>query len=114
MTFCMIAAFPDDAPQGGFPLVPWGLQGVLENGSNTRGYFTWSFLDVFELLDGYASTFGLYYVDFNDPDLRRYPKLSQRWYSSFLKGQSVCLGDDVRVENDPTAVPQVIISILKQ
>ncbi|GAB2289611.1 Belongs to the glycosyl hydrolase 1 [Dionaea muscipula] len=157
----IILSFPDDAPQGGFPLVPWGLQGVLEyfkqfygnppiyilengqktdssttlndtsridylqgfigsllhairNGSNTRGYFTWSFLDVFELLDGYATTFGLYYVDFNDPDLRRYPKLSQRWYSSFLKGQSVGLGDDVRVENDPTAVPQVITSILKQ
>ena len=49
----------------------------------------WSFLDVFELLDGYKSSYGLYYVDRDDPDLKRYPKLSAHWYSQFLKGRSV-------------------------
>ncbi|KAI3848047.1 hypothetical protein MKX03_026832 [Papaver bracteatum] len=64
-----------------------GLLDALRNGSNTRGYFTWSFLDSFELLDGYTSNFGLYYVDMiNDPYLKRYPKLSAQWYSDFLKG----------------------------
>ncbi|MCL7037744.1 hypothetical protein MKW94_002532 [Papaver nudicaule] len=64
-----------------------GLLDALRNGSNTKGYFTWCFLDSFELLDGYTSNFGLYYVDLiNDPDLKRYPKLSARWYSNFLKG----------------------------
>ncbi|XVF04936.1 hypothetical protein REPUB_Repub05bG0127600 [Reevesia pubescens] len=58
------------------------------NGSDTKGYFTWSFIDVFELLDGYESSFGLYYVDLDDPDLTRYPKLSANWYSQFLKGKS--------------------------
>ncbi|MCL7023144.1 hypothetical protein MKW94_010112 [Papaver nudicaule] len=63
-----------------------GLLDALRNGSNTKGYFTWSFLDSFELLDGYTSNFGLYYIDLiNDPDLKRYPKLSARWYSNFLK-----------------------------
>ncbi|KAF6142460.1 hypothetical protein GIB67_039424 [Kingdonia uniflora] len=62
------------------------------NGSNARGYFTWSFLDAFELLNGYESSFGLYYVDFNDPDLKRYPKLSAHWYSSFLKGGALSQG----------------------
>ncbi|GAY48808.1 hypothetical protein CUMW_114590 [Citrus unshiu] len=62
---------------------------AVRNGSNTRGYFVWSFLDVFELLDGYASSYGLYYVDRDDPDLKRYPKLSALWYSQFLKGRSV-------------------------
>ncbi|PIA37897.1 hypothetical protein AQUCO_02900030v1 [Aquilegia coerulea] len=60
----------------------------LRNGSNARGYFTWSFLDVFELLYGFESRFGLYYVDFNDPDLKRYAKLSAHWYSNFLKGRN--------------------------
>lgn len=62
---------------------------ALRNGSNTRGYVTWSFLDVFELFGGYESTYGLCYVDFDDPDLKRYPKLSAHWYSRFLKGKTV-------------------------
>ncbi|KAG5567727.1 hypothetical protein RHGRI_003052 [Rhododendron griersonianum] len=66
-----------------------GLLDALRNGSNSRGYFTWSFLDVFELLDGYNSAFGLYYVDFDDKDLKRYPKRSAHWYSNFLKGMRI-------------------------
>ncbi|KAF8006476.1 hypothetical protein BT93_K0696 [Corymbia citriodora subsp. variegata] len=61
----------------------------VRNGSNMIGYFTWSFLDVLELLDGYKSSFGHYYVDLGDPDLKRYPKLSAHWYAQFLKGKSV-------------------------
>ncbi|KAB1202978.1 Hydroxyisourate hydrolase [Morella rubra] len=69
-----------------------GVIDALRNGSNTRGYFTWAFLDVFELLDGFRSSFGLYYADLDDPDLKRYPKLSAKWYSRFLKGRSINLG----------------------
>ncbi|KDP28153.1 hypothetical protein JCGZ_13924 [Jatropha curcas] len=61
----------------------------IRNGSNTRGYFTWSFLDVFELLGGYEVCFGLYYVDIDDPLLERHPKLSAHWFSQFLKGSTV-------------------------
>ncbi|XP_026408823.1 beta-glucosidase 22-like [Papaver somniferum] len=65
-----------------------GVLDALRNGSNTKGYFTWCFIDSFELLDGYKSNFGLYYVDLvNDPELKRYPKLSAHWYSKFLKGE---------------------------
>ncbi|WRX33948.1 Glycoside hydrolase family 1 - like 10 [Theobroma cacao] len=51
---------------------------AIRSGSDTRGYFTWSILDVFELQDGYESSFGLYYVDLDGPDLTRYPKLSAK------------------------------------
>ena len=44
----------------------------------------WSFLDVFELLAGYQSSFGLYHVDFEDIERKRKPKLSAHWYSNFL------------------------------
>ncbi|GAB2213675.1 hypothetical protein Droror1_Dr00017988 [Drosera rotundifolia] len=71
---------------------------VKGNGSNARGYFTWSFMDTFELLDGYASSFGLYYVDLDDPNLNRYPKYSERWYSAFLKGGNVSSEGIVRAE----------------
>ncbi|XP_015577241.2 beta-glucosidase 11 isoform X1 [Ricinus communis] len=62
---------------------------AIRNGSNTRGYFVWSFLDLYELLDGYGSSFGLYFVDYNDPHWKRQPKQSAHWYSHFLKGGKV-------------------------
>lgn len=71
---------------------------TLRNGSDVRGYFTWSFLDVFELIDGFKSGFGLFYVDLDDPDLKRYPKVSAYWYSNFLKGGSVDLFSDELTE----------------
>ncbi|XAR61333.1 hypothetical protein NMG60_11035009 [Bertholletia excelsa] len=63
-----------------------------------RGYFMWSFLDVFEIIDGYNSGFGLYYVDLDDKYLKRYPKLSAHWYSNFLKGKNSSLDPFVETE----------------
>ncbi|KAL3812912.1 hypothetical protein ACJIZ3_014180 [Penstemon smallii] len=62
---------------------------AMRNGSNTKGYFVWTFLDCLEILDGYESAFGLYYVDLDDKELKRYQKLSGKWYSNFLKGGNV-------------------------
>ncbi|XP_021859771.1 beta-glucosidase 11 isoform X2 [Spinacia oleracea] len=73
------------------------INGVLEavrNGSNTKAYFVWSFIDLFEVLFSYSKSFGLYYVDFNDPNRPRYPKLSQKWYSGFLGGENVTVEDE--------------------
>ncbi|CAI0629033.1 unnamed protein product [Linum tenue] len=67
----------------------------IRNGCNVKGYFMWSLLDVFELLGGFQTGFGLYYVDLDDPNLTRYPKLSAHWYSRFLKGATVGSADDV-------------------
>ncbi|XP_061358454.1 beta-glucosidase 11-like isoform X2 [Gastrolobium bilobum] len=61
---------------------------VLRNGLNVRGYFIWALLDVFELLGGYESSYGLYYIDLKDPSLRRQPKLSALWYSNFLNNRT--------------------------
>ncbi|XP_074368442.1 cyanidin 3-O-glucoside 5-O-glucosyltransferase (acyl-glucose)-like isoform X2 [Apium graveolens] len=68
------------------------LLDAIRNGSSTRGYFIWSFLDVFELIDGYDSGYGLYYVDLDDKDLTK-------WYSNFLKGSSTSLDQDILKEN---------------
>ncbi|KAK9166283.1 hypothetical protein Scep_001474 [Stephania cephalantha] len=56
----------------------------IRNGSDVRGYFVWSFMDCFELIDGYRSHYGLYAVDFNDARRKRYPRMSAKWFSSFL------------------------------
>ena len=65
---------------------------TCRNGSDTRGYFIWSFMDVYELLGGYGPKYGLYYVNFSDTHLTRFPKLSAHWYSAFLKGDTTFLG----------------------
>ncbi|XP_045831956.1 hydroxyisourate hydrolase-like isoform X1 [Trifolium pratense] len=76
---------------------------ALRNGSNVKGYFAWSFMDVFELLDGYSASYGLYYVDRNDPELKRYPKLSAKWYKWFLMGRTSSI-ELVENEKDPSLV----------
>ncbi|XP_065861338.1 beta-glucosidase 10-like [Euphorbia lathyris] len=62
------------------------LVDAIRDGSNTRGYFVWSFIDLYELLFSYKSSFGMYYVDYDDPELTRKPKQSAKWYSHLLKG----------------------------
>ncbi|KAG9443792.1 hypothetical protein H6P81_015132 [Aristolochia fimbriata] len=59
---------------------------AIRNGSNTRGYIIWSFLDVFEILPGPQRRYGLYHVDFEDCNRKRTPKYSARWFANFLKG----------------------------
>ncbi|XP_020247295.1 beta-glucosidase 31-like isoform X2 [Asparagus officinalis] len=72
------------------------LQGYIEsllqsvrNGSNTVGYFVWSFIDCFELMFGYTARYGLYGVDFRGADRSRFPRLSAHWYSSFLSNRGL-------------------------
>ncbi|XP_058083753.1 beta-glucosidase 22-like isoform X4 [Magnolia sinica] len=59
--------------------------GAIRNGSNTKGYFVWSFVDVFEILNGYMQRFGLFHVDFEDKARTRQPKFSAYWYADLLK-----------------------------
>lgn len=62
-----------------------GTLKAMRNGANVRGYFAWAFMDLFELLAGYQSRYGLYWVDFADERRPRQARLSARWYSRFLK-----------------------------
>ncbi|CAF2049206.1 BnaA09g40110D [Brassica napus] len=59
---------------------------AIKNRSDTRGYFVWSMIDVYELLSGYMYSYGMYDVNFSDPGLKRSPKLSASWYTGFLNG----------------------------
>ncbi|KAF8009435.1 hypothetical protein BT93_J0428 [Corymbia citriodora subsp. variegata] len=80
------------------------LLDTVRNGSNAKGYFTWSLLDVFGLLDGYQSGYGLYYVDLDDPELRRFPKLSAEWYSRFLKGGSITPDGGIELKGNQSSL----------
>ncbi|KAH0894479.1 hypothetical protein HID58_056908 [Brassica napus] len=74
------------------------LNPLGKNGSDTRGYFVWSFMDLYELLRGYEFSFGLYTVNFSDPYRKRSPKLSAYLYTSFLKGNTTFLGSQATMQ----------------
>ena len=69
---------------------------LCRNGANVKGYFVWSFVDVFEYLSGYQSQYGLYRVDFDDEARPRQARLSARWYSAFLKNKN----NGIHVQNE--------------
>nr|BAO04173.1 hypothetical protein [Delphinium grandiflorum] len=68
-----------------------GILDAIRGGSNTKGYFVWSFLDVFEFLSGYVTRYGLVHVDFEDKELKRQLKSSAQWFSSFIKKNDVLM-----------------------
>jgi beta-glucosidase len=63
------------------------LHRAVSEGAPVRGYFLWSLLDNFEWADGYASRFGLHYVDFATQ--KRTPKLSASFYREVIARNAV-------------------------
>lgn len=52
---------------------------------NVIGYTAWSLLDGYEWYREYGIRRGLFYVDFNTPDLKREPKTSATFYSKLIE-----------------------------
>ncbi|ULQ57877.1 GH1 family beta-glucosidase [Flavihumibacter rivuli] len=63
------------------------MQQAIEEGIPVKGYFHWSLMDNFEWVSGYATRFGLYYVDYKT--LQRIPKLSADFYREVIKAGRV-------------------------
>ena len=58
------------------------LRRATSEGVPVRGYFAWSLLDNFEWTSGYATRFGLHYVDYKT--LKRTPKLSAAFFREVI------------------------------
>ncbi|XP_074042784.1 myrosinase 1-like isoform X3 [Leptinotarsa decemlineata] len=65
------------------------LEAIVEDKVNVRGYAVWSLMDNFEWTAGYSEKFGLYHVDFADPDRKRTAKKSAEWYKNVMKKRSL-------------------------
>uniref|UniRef100_A0A8C6N6K6 beta-glucosidase n=1 Tax=Melopsittacus undulatus TaxID=13146 RepID=A0A8C6N6K6_MELUD len=60
------------------------LKAIVLDGVDLRGYTAWALMDNFEWAEGFDEKFGLYHVNFTDPDLPRHPKASARYYSQII------------------------------
>nr|ATP16791.1 multidomain GH1 [Lyrodus pedicellatus] len=61
------------------------LKAIKLDGCNVKGYTAWSLMDNFEWNTGFRERFGLYYVNFSDPELERVPKASAYWYTQLVE-----------------------------
>lgn len=62
---------------------------AIERGVNVAGYLHWSLLDNFEWADGYAGRFGLYQVNFANPDRPRHRTRSADLYARVARANAI-------------------------
>ncbi len=63
------------------------VKDCIDEGIDVRGYFVWSYLDLFEWALGSSWRFGLIYVDYETQ--KRTPKDSWYWYKQYIKDNKV-------------------------
>lgn len=74
---------------------------AMKAGADVRGYFAWSLLDNFEWADGFNMRFGLFRVNFSDPERHRAPKLSAFFYRDYIRSYATSVSaDDSDSKND--------------
>ena len=64
---------------------------AIENGSDIRGYFTWSLMDNLEWALGYSKRFGLVHINYET--LERTPKESAKLYRQIIETNGACLSE---------------------
>ncbi|CAH2240549.1 jg21023, partial [Pararge aegeria aegeria] len=65
------------------------LLDAVEEGSDVRAYAAWSLMDNFEWMFGYTERFGLYEVDYEDPERKRTPRKSAYVYKEILRTRTI-------------------------
>lgn len=65
------------------------LHRAMERGVDIAGYYHWSTLDNFELVDGLMSRFGLVHVDHEHPDRKRTLKTSGKMYADIARSNGI-------------------------
>lgn len=81
------------------------LKAIHYDKCNVIGYTAWSLMDNFEWFFGYVHKFGLYHVDFADPERPRTAKMSAVFFQRLIEKRSVPRDGDIDYPDDPTTTP---------
>ncbi|CAH2059641.1 unnamed protein product, partial [Iphiclides podalirius] len=71
------------------------LLDALAEGVNVKAYFAWSLMDNFEWSFGYVLRFGIYEIDVDDPERKRFPKKSALVYKEIIRSRIIDYDFDV-------------------
>ncbi len=61
---------------------------------NVKGYFAWSLMDNFKWAEGYHEKFGLFEVNFDDPERPRTPRESAKTFAEIIKNNGFTVSQD--------------------
>ncbi|KAK7867986.1 hypothetical protein R5R35_014768 [Gryllus longicercus] len=61
------------------------LKAIHKDGVKVTGYSAWSLMDNLEWASGYREKFGLYQVDYNNPNRTRTPKKSSKFFAEIAR-----------------------------
>ncbi|XP_063932902.1 myrosinase 1-like isoform X2 [Zophobas morio] len=65
------------------------VNAIIEDKVNVVAYTAWSLMDNFEWILGYEAKFGLYHVNFTDPNRSRTPKKSVEFFKRVTKTRTI-------------------------
>ncbi|KAL2503267.1 Beta-glucosidase 17 [Forsythia ovata] len=65
------------------------LKKAMDKGVRVKGYYIWSLFDNYEWSEGYTVRFGIFFIDFVNGSLTRFPKRSAIWWMNFLAQKPV-------------------------
>ncbi|XP_076107988.1 lactase/phlorizin hydrolase-like isoform X2 [Mytilus galloprovincialis] len=90
------------------------LKAIRLDNCNVKGFFAHTLMDGFEFDSGFTDKFGLYQVDFNDPQRKRIPKDSAYFYKDLISSngffkETVPLMpfEPVKYPRDPNNLPML-------
>jgi beta-glucosidase/6-phospho-beta-glucosidase/beta-galactosidase len=72
------------------------------DGCNVLGYSAWSLMDNLEWWAGYTGKFGLFHVDFEDPNRRRTPRNSANFYGTVVRQNGFAAATGTGKQNQHT------------
>ncbi|XP_072948367.1 myrosinase 1-like [Epargyreus clarus] len=65
------------------------LHSIHDDHANVTGFTAWTLMDNYEWLSGYTLRFGLYHVDFTNPERKRTPRASAHYIAKTVKKRTL-------------------------